>query len=58
MTEADLQEMFRMVKEIHSHLGLDGRKIVSMQAVKEQARKDVLKWREKKSIRRHERETP
>ena len=41
------RELYRMVKEIYCHLGLDTRKIVSMRSVKEQARKDVLKWQEK-----------
>lgn len=36
-----------MMKEIYHHLGLDGHQIVSMKTIQEQARKDVLKWKEK-----------
>jgi hypothetical protein len=46
----------QMVSEIYHHLGLDCRKVVSIQTVKEQARKDVLKWQDKRIKMRHERE--
>lgn len=50
-------ELFKMVAEIYHHLGLDGEKPISMSYVRQQAEKDVLKWRSKKSIKRNERET-
>lgn len=53
----ELLSMSRLIKEVHSHLGLDGHKVVTMKSVRDQAQKDVLKWKEKQSMRGHERET-
>jgi len=47
MTDTDLQEMFRMVKEIHHHLGLDGSRIVSMESIHKEGELKILKWRER-----------
>lgn len=47
LTPEELREMYVMVKEIYHHLGLDCHKIASMKSIQEQARKDVLKWKER-----------
>lgn len=57
LTDSEQTELFRMVREIYHHLGLDGRKIVSIKSVQKQAQKDVLKWKEKQSMKGHERAT-
>ena len=57
LTAAEQRELFEMVKEIHHHLGLDGSKIISMKDIREQAKRDVLKWNEKQAIKEHVSET-
>lgn len=55
MTETDFQEMFRMVKEIHHHLGLDGSRIVSMDSINKEGELKILKWKERQAKKEHER---
>jgi len=48
LTSAAENELLRMVTEIYHHLGLDGSKPISINDVKIQAQKDVLRFQEKK----------
>lgn len=56
LTEQQQVELFRMVSEIYHHLGLDGQRPLSFNHIAEEARLDILKWKERKS-RRNERKT-
>ena len=47
MTLAEEKELFTMVKEIYSHLGLDN-KPLRLDDIRKQAEKDVLKFIEKR----------
>ncbi|MEN6375488.1 MAG: hypothetical protein ABFD75_12040 [Smithella sp.] len=58
MNAAEEQQLFTMVKEIYHHLGLDGERPISLNHLRDKAEKDILKWREKKRIRKYEREKP
>lgn len=56
LTATEEQQLFTMVKEIYHHLGLDGKRPLSIDQLQRDAQKDILKWREKKRIKGHERE--
>lgn len=56
LTASEEQQLFAMVKEIYHHLGLDGQRPLSIDQLQRDAQKDILKWREKKRIKGHERE--
>lgn len=59
ISDADFQELYNMTKAIYHHLGLDGKKPLSINQLQKNVAVDILKWREKKSNKqRHERETP
>lgn len=45
------KELFDMVKAIYTHLGLDGKRPVSIKEVREKAERDVLNFMEKKRKR-------
>jgi len=53
-----LERIERKLDAIIHHLGIDGKKIVSMKSVREQAQKDVLRWKEKQLKKEHVGETP
>jgi len=51
MTEAEekmIQSLYKMTKEIYHHLGLDGQRPISLNNVKDEAQKDILKWKNKR----------
>lgn len=48
-------ELYKMVSEIYHHLGLSGQKPLSINQVSLEAQKNILKWREKKSMKGNER---
>ena len=51
LTNTAQEELYEMVKAIYNHLGLDGKRPSSMNDVKEQAKRDVLIFMEKKRKR-------
>jgi len=56
MTEAEekiLQSLFKMTKEIYHHLGLDGQRPLSFTNLKEEAEKNILKWKNRRSKKNH-----
>ena len=56
LTTAQEVELYKMVSEIYHHFGLDGERPLSMNHVAEEAQKNILKWKEKKLKKKHERE--
>lgn len=58
MTDAEEKSLLKMVTEIYHHLGLDGQRPLSINHIQEKAQKDILKWKEKKSIKEYERAIP
>ncbi len=59
MNEPETKELFYMIKAIYHHLGLDGKRPLSINHIKEDVQKNILKWQSKKINRQgHERETP
>lgn len=58
MTDSEEKSLIKMVTEIYHHLGIDGQRPLSINHIQEEAQKDILKWKEKKSIRRNECATP
>jgi hypothetical protein len=57
LTTQEQRELFQMVKELYHHLGLDGERPQSINHLREEAKKDVLKWQERQAKKKHERET-
>lgn len=53
LTEADEQKLFKMVMEIYHHLGLDGQRPLSLNSIKEEAQKNILKWKNKRRRENH-----
>ncbi len=56
MTETEeqiLQSLFKMTKEIYHHLGLDGQRTLSFTNVKDEAQKNILKWKNRRSRKNH-----
>lgn len=53
MTEVEEQILFKMVKEIYHHLGLDGQRPLSFNSIKEDAQKSILKWKNKRGNKNH-----
>lgn len=49
-------DLYKMVSEIYHHLGLDGQRPLSINHIQIEAQKNILKWKEKRSMRGHERE--
>lgn len=48
LTEKEEQNLIRMVTEIYHHLGLDGQRPISFSTVKEEAQKNILRWKDKR----------
>ena len=53
MTETEEQILFKMIKEIYHHLGLDGQRPLSFTNIKEEAQKNILKWKNKRGRKNH-----
>jgi hypothetical protein len=53
MTDIEEQNLFNMVTEIYHHLGLDGQRALSFANIKEEAQKNILKWKNKRSKKNH-----
>lgn len=53
LTDAEEQILFKMIKEIYHHLGLDGQRPMSFTNVKEEAQINILKWKDKKRRNNH-----
>lgn len=56
LTSTEARELLRMTRAIYHHLGLDGARVISMRESREKVDNDVLKWREKRGMKGHERE--
>lgn len=54
MTDTEERQLFQMVKEIHHHLGLDGKKPLSLSSIQKQSEEKVLKWKAKSLKRGYE----
>ncbi len=48
LTDVEEKKLFNMVMEIYHHLGLDGQRPISFNNVKDEAQKDILKWKNKR----------
>ncbi len=48
MTQEEEIKLFNMVSEIYHHLGLDGQRPLSLTSIKEEAQKNILKWKNKR----------
>lgn len=59
LTEQQQDELYRMTRAIYYHLGLDVDQStpVSISQQKKQMELEVLKWKEKRAKKVHERET-
>lgn len=55
LTNAESRELYEMVKAIHHHLGLDGKKPLSLSSIQKQSEEKILKWKNKSLKRDHER---
>ena len=53
MTNVEEQKLFIMVTEIYRHLGLDGQRPLSFNSIKEEAQKNILKWKNKRGRKNH-----
>lgn len=53
MTAAEEEKLFIMIKEIYHHLGLDGQRLLSLNQVQEDAKKNILKWKDKRFRRNY-----
>lgn len=51
--EEIMQTLLKMTKEIYHHLGLDGQRPLSFDNVKEEAQKNILKWKIRRSRKNH-----
>ena len=53
LTKAEEQKLFNMITEIYHHLGLDGQRPLSFNSIKEEAQKNILKWKNKRGRKNH-----
>lgn len=53
LTESEERNLLRMVSEIYHHLGLDGQRPVMFNNIREEATKDILKWKVKRGNNNH-----
>ena len=53
MTDAEERNLFNMITEIYHHLGLDGQRPFPFANIKEEAQKNILKWKNKRSKKNH-----
>ena len=53
MTDAEERILFKMITEIYNHLGLDGRRPLSLNNLQEEAKNNILKWKDKRLRRNH-----
>lgn len=56
LTDKEQHDMYRMVKELYHHFGLDGKLPVSLMQMDREAAIFVAKWREKQA-KKNERKT-
>jgi len=53
LTDFEEQKLFNMITEIYRHLGLDGQRPLSFNAIKDEAQKNILKWKNKRGRKNH-----
>ncbi len=53
LTDIEEQDLIKMIKEIYHHLGLDGQRPLSLNSIKEEAQKNILKWKNRRSKKNH-----
>lgn len=53
MTDAEERILFKMITEIYNHLGLDGQRPLSLSSLQEEAKNNILKWKDKRLRRNH-----
>ncbi len=58
MSNERLENIEKMVTEIYRHLGLDGKKPLSINQVRIDSEKKILKWKAKKFKQENECATP
>jgi hypothetical protein len=56
MTDTEERILFKMITEIYHHLGLDGQLPLSLNHIQEEAKNNILKWKDKKLRRNYVRE--
>jgi hypothetical protein len=54
MTEADERQLIQMVTEMYHHLGLDGKRPLSLSSIQKQSEEKILKWKAKSLKKDHE----
>ena len=53
MTDTEERILFKMITEIYHHLGLDGQRPLSLSSLQEEAKNNILKWKDKRLRRNH-----
>lgn len=48
LSDVEEKKLLNMVTEIYHHLGLDGQRPISFNNVKDEAQKDIMKWKNKR----------
>ncbi len=54
MEDVKMEEMYKIVKEMYHHLGLDGKKPLSLSSIQKQSEEKILKWKTKSLKKDHE----
>ena len=53
LTDIQEKQLLNMVAEIYNHLGLDGQRSFPFANIKEEAQKNILKWKNKRGKNNH-----
>jgi len=53
MTDAEERILFKMITEIYHHLGLDCQRPLSLNHIQEEAKNNILKWKDKRLRRNY-----
>ena len=53
LSDVEEKKLLNMVTEIYHHLGLDGQRPSSFTNIKDEAEKNILKWKDKRRMKNH-----
>lgn len=53
LSDVEEKKLLNMVTEIYHHLGLDGQRPLSFADVREEAQRNILKWKNKRGKKNH-----
>ena len=53
LTDIQEKQLLNMVTEIYNHLGLEGQRPFPFNSIKEEAQKNILKWKNKRGNKNH-----